>query len=60
MLTCQLLIVFATVIGWAVIALFQLCQSSQKQPGCKKGGAVFKSLGEKSCEIKVAAMKWLQ
>ena len=25
---------------------------SQKQPGCKKSGAAFESLGEKCCEIK--------
>ena len=33
---------------------------TKKQPGCKKGAALFKnSQGERSCEVKGAAKKWL-
>ena len=34
--------------------------STQKQPGCKNGAALFKNgQFEKSCEIKEGAKKWL-
>ena len=47
-------------IGWlSGIRIQQEVKSNQKQPSCKKSGALKKAMVKKDVKSKVAAKKWL-